>query len=126
MTALDPAYRYEPISVSGESTVVAEFVPESAVATTYQSEAELEAALIKQLEGQAYERVTITNNAALVANLRKQLEVLNKIEFTDAEWKRFFEVIAGANEGIVEKTARIQEDHVQVLKRDDGTSKNVY
>ena len=31
-----------------------------------------------------------------------------------------------ANEGIVEKTARIQEDHVQVLKRDDGTVKNVY
>ncbi|MEI2672127.1 MAG: type I restriction endonuclease subunit R [Nocardioidaceae bacterium] len=126
MTAPDPTYRYEPISVSGESTVVAEFVPESAAATTYQSEAELEAALIKQLEGQAYERVTITNNAALVANLRKQLEALNKIEFTDEEWKRFFEVIAGANEGIVEKTARIQEDHVQVLKRDDGTSKNVY
>jgi type I restriction enzyme R subunit len=34
--------------------------------------------------------------------------------------------IAGANDGIVEKTARIQEDHVQVLKRDDGTTKNIY
>ena len=63
----------------------------------------------------------------LVANLRTQLEALNKIEFTDSEWERFFmEKIASKNEGIVEKTARIQEDHVQVLKRDDGTSKNVY
>lgn len=123
------ATQFETISVSDESTVVAEYVPAatgSPSQVAYQSEADLEAALIKQLEGQAYERLVITNNAALVVNLRKQLEALNKIEFTDAEWKRFFEVIAGANEGIVEKTARIQEDHVQVLKRDDGTSKNVY
>ncbi len=35
------------------------------------------------------------------------------------------EKIAGANEGIVEKTVRIQEDHVQILKRDDGTTKNI-
>jgi type I restriction enzyme R subunit len=55
------------------------------------------------------------------------LEQLNKISFSDAEWQRFFTAsIAGANEGIVEKTARIQEDHVQILKRDDGTTKNIY
>jgi type I restriction enzyme R subunit len=123
------ATHFETISVSDESTVVAEYVPAatgSPAEVAHQSEAELEAALIKQLEGQAYERLTITTNAALVANLRTQLEALNRIEFSEAEWKRFFEVIAGANEGIVEKTARIQEDHIQVLKRDDGTSKNVY
>ena len=62
----------------------------------------------------------------MVANLRAQLEALNAIEFTDDEWQRFFaEKIGGANEGIVEKTARIQEDHVQVLARDDGTFKNI-
>jgi len=56
-----------------------------------------------------------------------QLEALNGFAFSDAEWDRFFtQCIAGVNEGIVEKTARIQTDHVQVLKRDDGTSKNVY
>ncbi len=123
------ATHFQTISVSDESTVVAEYVSSatgSNAESAYQSEAELEAALIKQLQGQAYERLRITSNGALVSNLRAQLEALNKIEFTDAEWRRFFEVIAGANEGIVEKTARIQEDHVQVLKRDDGTSKNVY
>lgn len=124
--APDPSLCYEPIAVSVESTVVAEFVPEASTALGYQSEADLEAAFIKQLEGQAYERLSINSNAALVANLRTQLEALNKIEFTDSEWERFFsENIASKNEGIVEKTARIQEDHVQVLKRDDGTSKNV-
>ena len=64
--------------------------------------------------------------AQLIANLRTQLEALNDITFSDAEWERFFtERIAGANDGIVEKTVRIQEDHVQLLKRDDGSTKNI-
>jgi type I restriction enzyme, R subunit len=125
--APDPSLRYEPLAVSVESTVVAEFVPEASATSGYQSEADLEATFIKQLEGQAYERLSIGGNAALVTNLRTQLEVLNKIDFTDSEWERFFsEKIASKNEGIVEKTARIQEDHIQILRRDDGTSKNVY
>src|SRR5690606_5636707 len=44
----------------------------------------------------------------------------------DSEWERFFrERIAGANDGVVEKTIRIQEDSVQLLTRDDGTTKNI-
>jgi len=118
--------RYEPIAVSAESTVVAEFVPDASRETSYQSEADLERAFIKLLQGQAYEYLRITSEADLVANLRSQLETLNSIEFSDSEWKRFFtETIAGANDGIVEKTVRVQEDHVQILRRDDGTTKNV-
>ncbi|TDD66358.1 type I restriction endonuclease subunit R [Jiangella aurantiaca] len=121
-----PARQYDPIAVSSESTVVAEFVPDVATATAYQSEAELEKEFIKLLQGQAYEYLPITSEQQLVANLRAQLELLNGISFSDSEWDRFFtEKIAGANEGIVEKTVRIQEDHVQILKRDDGTTKNV-
>ena len=61
------------------------------------------------------------------ANVRVQLEALNKIVFSDAEWQRFFAGnVAGRNDGIVKKTARIQENHIQVLRRDDGTVKNVY
>lgn len=122
-------YRYEPIALSDESTVVAEFVgePPRSGEDLYQSEAALEEALIKQLGLQAYEYLPITSEAELVVNLRRQLEALNKIEFSDAEWDRFFsEKIAGANEGIVDKTARIQTDHIQVLRRDDGSAKNVY
>jgi type I restriction enzyme R subunit len=121
------AVRYEPIAASSESTVVAEFVPDAASATSYQSEADLERELIKLLQGQAYEYLPITTEGQLVANLRTQLEALNGITFSDGEWQQFFsEKIAGANDGIVEKTVRIQEDHVQVLKRDDGTTKNVH
>lgn len=121
--------RFEPLSVSDETTVVSRYVPpaQAAAATAYQSEAELEAAFIKQLAGQAYERLHITTEADLVANLRSQLEKLNRYSFTDSEWDRFFsESIAAANEGIVEKTRRLQEDHVQILTRDDGTFKNIY
>jgi len=121
-------HRYEPIALSSESTVVAEFVPEPGVREPgYQSEAALERDFIAQLQKQAYDYLPLTSEAALVANLRAQLEALNKIAFSDAEWQRFFSTcIAGANDGLVEKTARIQEDHVQLLKRDNGSTKNIY
>ncbi|WP_340699127.1 type I restriction endonuclease subunit R [Cellulosimicrobium funkei] len=118
--------QFDPIALSSESTVVAEFEADPAEATRYQSEAELEAELIRLLQEQAYVYLPITSEADLVTNLRVQLESLNHITFTDAEWARFFaERIAGERDGIVEKTVRIQEDHVQLLKRDDGTSKNI-
>ncbi len=118
--------KYDPIAVSSESTVVAEYIPDVAGAGAYQSEAELERELIRLLQSQAYEYLPITSEAQLVANLRTQLEALNSVSFSDSEWDQFFsERIAGANDGIVEKTVRIQEDHVQLLKRDDGSVKNI-
>ncbi len=121
-----PSYHYKPIAVSSESTVVAEFLPEKTNQTTYQSEAELEKAFIRQLQTQAYEYLPITSEKDLIMNLRLQLEKLNKIEFSDAEWSRLFTTsIAGTRDGVVEKTTRLQEDHIQILKRDDGTSKNI-
>jgi type I restriction enzyme R subunit len=118
--------KYDPIAVSAESTVVAEYIPDAHQATAYQSEADLEREFIKLLQSQAYEYLPITSEMQLVANLRTQLEALNSVMFSDTEWERFFtERISGANDGIVEKTVRIQEDHVQILKRDDGSSKNI-
>jgi type I restriction enzyme R subunit len=122
-------FRYEPIALSNESTVVAEFQPDapSVRESAYQSEAALEKSFIQQLQLQAYDYLALASENELIANLRCQLEKLNKITFSDAEWERFFSTcIAGANDGILEKTARIQEDHVQVLKRDDGSTKNIY
>ncbi len=122
-------YRYETIALSNESTVVAEFVPDfqGVRQITYQSEAELEKEFIQQLLAQAYAYLPMTTEVALEANLRSQLERLNKVVFSQAEWEKFFSTcVASANDGILEKTARIQEDHVQVLKRDDGTIKNIY
>ncbi|WNM30247.1 type I restriction endonuclease subunit R [Streptomyces sp. Li-HN-5-11] len=118
--------RYEPIAVSSESTVVAEFIADEATATSHQSEADLEREFIGLLQSQAYEYLPITSETQLVGNLRRQLEALNGITFSDTEWESFFsEKIAGAHEGIVEKTVRLQEDYIQVLRRDDGTTKNI-
>jgi type I restriction enzyme, R subunit len=118
--------RYEPIAVSSESTVVAEFIPDATTETAYQSEAALETEFMRLLRSQAYDYLPIRSEAQLIANLRTQLEALNSIEFSDDEWQRFFtESVAGASEGIVEKTVRIQDDHVQILKRDDNSTKNV-
>jgi type I restriction enzyme R subunit len=120
------ATKFEPIAVSDESTVVATYKFEATGDDAYQSEAALEKAFIAQLVAQAYDRLTFTTAAELEGNLRSQLEALNAVKFTDSEWKRFFsEKVAAKNDGIVEKTSRIQEDHVQVLERDDGTSKNI-
>ena len=118
--------RFEPIALSDESTVVAVYEPDAVREEAYQSENALEKALIRQLEQQAYDYLPITSEEGLIANLRKQLELLNSVAFSDSEWGRFFaEKIASANDGILEKTARIQEDHVQLLERDDGTVKNI-
>jgi len=118
--------RYEPIAMSSESTVVAEFIPDASAGVAYQSEAELEKALIALLRQQAYEYLPLTSEAQLVANLRTQLETLNGITFSDAEWERFYsERIAGDKDGIEEKTVRIQDDHIQLLKRDDNSTKNI-
>lgn len=118
---------YNIIAATAESTVVSEYIPEPRKSDAYQSEAALEKEFIRLLQGQGYEYIQIRSEAELIQNLRCQLEALNRMTFTEEEWKRFFKNhLAGANEGIVEKTRKIQSDHVQPLQRDDGTSKNVY
>lgn len=119
---------YNIVASTDEATVVAEYAAEyNVLPEKYQSEAELEREFIRQLTSQGYEYIEVHNEAALIANLRKQLEVLNDFTFTDSEWDRFFtECIANTNEGIVEKTRKIQDDHIQILKREDGTTKNIY
>jgi type I restriction enzyme R subunit len=118
--------KYNIVASTNESTVVAEYMPEPYRATDYQSEAALENDLINRLCSQGYDHITIRKEEDLVNNLREQLELLNNYQFSDEEWKRFFtQNIAGANEGISEKTKKIQEDHVQILKRDDGSTKNI-
>lgn len=118
---------YHIVTQSSESTVVAEYIPDRRNAESYQSEAELERGLIELLQKQGYVYLPIHTEADLIANLRVQLEALNEIRFTDAEWQRFFAVhIANANEGIIEKTRKIQEGDSRIsFKRDDGLTKNI-
>lgn len=117
---------YNMILATNESTVVAEYEPQPRRSDAYQSEAALEQAFIKMLSEQGYEYININNENDLIDNLRKQLELLNNYSFTDKEWDSFFKhKIANNNEGIVEKTRKIQEDYVQNLIRENGTTMNI-
>ena len=113
------------ISQNPESTLVAEFVPDQKRERNYQSEAMLEAAFIKQLQEQGYEYLPITDEKALIANLRRQLEKLNNHHFSDEDWEAFFRIhLANQNDGIVEKTNTIQNDFVKVatMSKPDGSN----
>ena len=81
--------KFEPIAISSESTVVAEYESVARGSKSYQSEADLERDFIKTLKDQAYEYLEIKQEEDLLINLRKQLEKLNNITFTDSEWERF-------------------------------------
>jgi len=125
-----PRPRIEPVIVSDEFTVVGLYHSTRGEEQDYQSEAALEDDLIKQLCAQAYEYADIHDHDGLEANLRVQLEALNDYRFSDEEWKRFYRhsiVEAPSADGnpVIAKARRIQEDHVQVLTRDDGTPKNI-
>ncbi|ANE35043.1 type I restriction/modification system, R subunit [Campylobacter hyointestinalis subsp. lawsonii CCUG 27631] len=118
---------YNVIMEMTNATVVAEYEPLKKKSDSYQSEAALENEFIKMLSEQGYEYLKINDSKALISNLRTQLEILNDYKFSDNEWDRFYKnSIANNNDGIVQKTKKIQEDHIQVLKKDDGTSRNIY
>ena len=118
--------KYNVVMEMSNSTVVTEYKPVQKRSDSYQSEEVLEKEFIKMLEEQGYDYLQIHNSDTLINNLRIQLELLNNYNFTDSEWERFYnDNICNNNDGIVEKTRKIQEDNIQVLKRDDGTSKNI-
>ena len=118
--------KYNVVMEMNDSTVVTEYEPVKRKSDSYQSEQALENEFIRMLTEQGYEYLKIHNSESLINNLRTQLEIVNDYKFTDSEWNRFFsDSIANNNDGIVEKSRKIQEDNIQVLKRDDGTSKNI-
>ena len=119
--------QYNIIAESQEYTVVSEYEHAVSTSEAYQSEAELENEFIRLLSEQGYEYLPIHTEAELISNLRIRLEKLNDYHFTDNEWEHFFnESIANKNDDIVAKTTKIQEDHIQVLRRDTGESRNIY
>ena len=118
--------KFNVVMEMNDSTVVTEYEPVKKRSDAYQSEAALEKEFIRMLMEQGYDYLAIHDSDSLINNLRNQLEMLNDYKFTDSEWKRFYNnSISNNNDGIVEKTRKIQEDNIQVLKRDDGTSKNI-
>lgn len=117
---------FDVMAFGGRATVCSALPKQQRRSSAYQSEAQLEDAFVKQLCRQGYERLVVSSEEELITNLRTQLEALNRISFSDKEWARLFKGwIAADNDGIVEKTRRIQRDHVYALRMDDGSVRNV-
>ena len=115
------------VSENTLSTVVSQYERTTPRSEAYQSEAELEASMIAQLQRQGYEYAHIHHEDELISNLRRQLEKLNDFAFTDNEWQRFFKTeIANEGKGITEKAETIQRDNIKAFTLDNGEEKNIY
>lgn len=93
----------------------------------YQTEAQLESELITDLRNQGYEYLPNLNSPkALLDNARVQLQTLNNIVFTDAEWQRFNEEFLNKeNDSITDQTRKIQGCCVYDFTFDDGHLQNI-
>ena len=117
---------YNIIAEQEHTTVMAHYEALPREDRGYQSEAELENAFIKQLVEQGYERVNITDEKALILNLRKQMDRLNGLTLSDKEWKQLFEgCIASPQMTIEDKTERIQRTEIVNITLDNGASQNI-
>ena len=94
----------------------------------YQTEADLEKELIADLCQQGYEYLTyLTTPEALLANLKTQMEVLNNVVFTDAEWLRFLdEYLNKPSDSLIDRTRKLHDNYIYDFIFDDGHIQNIY
>ena len=94
----------------------------------YQTEGSLEREFIRDLQAQGYEYLQgLNNHDALVKNLRTQLQRLNNVIFSDAEWRRFVEeYLDKPSDSLIEKTRKIHDDYIYDFVFDNGRIQNIY
>ena len=126
MSEKSAVYETSTIAEMTNGIILANYEKILQVQEAYQSEAELEESMIKNLVLQGYEKFNGKTSDDLYKNLKIQLEKLNKVTFTDEEWKRFLtEYLDSPNDGMIEKTRKIQENHIYDFIFDDGHLKNI-
>ena len=126
MSEKSAVYETSTIAEMTNGIILANYEKILQVQEAYQSEAELEESMIKNLVQQGYEKFNGKTSDDLYKNLKIQLEKLNKVTFTDEEWKRFLvEFLDSPNDGMIEKTRKIQENHIYDFIFDDGHLKNI-
>lgn len=93
----------------------------------YQTEDDLERELLKDLQNQGYEFVPSLNSPeTMLANVRVQLQILNEVQFTDAEWQRFvMEYLDNPSDNITDKARKIHDDHIYDFTFDNGHLQNI-
>ena len=118
----------KPIAESNKFIILDKYIPKWKHSDSYQSESDLEHELIQNLVNQGYEYLpTMNNTRDMLVNIREQLQILNNVEFLDAEWHRFVETwMNKSSDGLVEKARKIHDDYVHDFVFDDGRIKNIY
>lgn len=102
-------------------------VQKNIIRSNNQSEDDLEKEFIKNLESIGYEYLQINKEEDLIINLRTQIEKLNKINFNDDEWKRFYnENINNEKNTVTDRTSIIQENHGFSFLFDDKHESNIW
>ena len=126
MSEKSAVYETSTIAEMTNGIILANYEKILQVQEAYQSEAELEESMIKNLVLQGYEKFNGKTSDDLYKNLKIQIEKLNKVTFTDEEWKRFLtEYLDSPNDGMIQKTRKIQENHIYDFIFDDGHLKNI-
>ena len=94
----------------------------------YQTEGSLEREFIRDLQAQGYEYLQgFNSHDALVKNLRAQLQRLNNVVFSDAEWRRFLEeYLDKPSDSLIEKTRKVHDDYIYDFVFDNGHIQNIY
>ena len=94
----------------------------------YQTEGSLEREFIRDLQAQGYEYLQgLNNHGELIKNLRIQLQQLNNVVFSDAEWHRFLEeYLDKPSDNLIEKTRKIHDDYIYDFVFDNGRIQNIY
>ena len=126
MSEKSAIYERSTIAEMTNGIILANYEEIDQVQEAYQSEKELEDGMIRDLESQGYERFYGKTSEELYKNLKIQIERLNKVAFTDKEWERFLvEYLDCPNDGMIEKTRKIQENYIYDFIFDDGHLKNI-
>ena len=96
--------------------------------STYQTEADLERELVSDLRQQGYEYLNnLTTPEALLANLKTQMEALNGVIFSEAEWARFLEeYLNKPSDSLIDRTRKLHDNHIYDFIFDDGHIQNIY
>ena len=94
----------------------------------YQTEGSLEREFIRDLQAQGYEYLQgLNHHDELIKNLRVQLQRLNNMVFSDAEWQRFLEeYLDKSSDSLIEKTRKVHDDYIYDFVFDNGRIQNIY
>ncbi len=122
---------YNTIAESNNFIVLDKYVKYSVLheaAAVYQTESSLEREFIQDLVNQGYDYLPkLTTPTAMLENVREQLQILNDVQFSDAEWSRFCEeYLDKPSDNHIDKTRKIHNDYIHDFVFDDGHIKNIY